>query len=224
MDGLCAKWLVLAFACALLAQSTPALSASFNCRKATRPIEKFICSNPELDAADGRMGEVYRRVNASFPLKGFVQVTQRGFVAGFPYCMHGTDNRPSTGPASLRRCLEWVEQRTAELVSYERAIVYTSATDRFTHDDLAILIDGPKDRRRIRMWGNWMPHAFDPKPFPAGSLCEVEEDLKPVRGGFRMDSYEDVTLSLSETEMRIDGHIMCSARNTIGAGTYRRVR
>ena len=51
-----------------------------------------------------------------------------------------------------------------------------------------------------------------------------EEELKPVRGGFRMDSHEDVTLRFSETELRIDGLIMCSARNTIGAGTYRRAK
>jgi uncharacterized protein YecT (DUF1311 family) len=217
-------WSGLVLACILAACAAPAWSASFDCRKGSRPVEKFICSNPELDAADGRMGDVYRRVNASFPLKGFVQATQREFVAGFPYCMNGTDNRPSTGPASLRRCLDWVARRTAELESYERAIVYTSAADRFTHDDLAILVDGAKDRRRVRMWGNWMPHAFDPKPFPAGSLCDIEEELKPVRGGFRMDSHEDVTLRFSETELRIDGLIMCSARNTIGAGTYRRAK
>ena len=211
-------------ACILAMHAPQGMVASFDCGKARRPIEKFICATPELDAADTRMGEAYRPVGASFPLKGFVQVTQRGFVAGYPYCMNGTDDRPSTGPASLRRCLDWVQRRTAELESYERAIVYTSAADRFTHDDLAILVDGPKDRRRVRMWGNWMPHAFDPKPFPAGSLCELEEELKPVRGGFRMEGYEDVTLRFSEAEMQVDGFIMCSARNTIGAGAYRRAK
>ncbi|MFM8679353.1 MAG: lysozyme inhibitor LprI family protein [Alphaproteobacteria bacterium] len=216
------SWTPLLVAIFLLVPMDRPLAASFDCRKASRPIEKFICSSPELDAADGRMGDVYRRVNASFPLKGFVQVTQREFVAGFPYCMNGTGNRPSTGPAALRQCLDWVQRRIIELESYERAIVYTSAADRFTPSDLAVLVDGPKERRRVRMWGNWMPHAFEPKPFPDGSRCDLEEELKPVRGGFQMDGYEDVTLRFSEAEMQVDGHVMCSARHSIGAGADRR--
>jgi len=199
------------------------LSASFDCRKATRPIEKFICSNPELDAADGRMGEAYRRVNASFPLKGFVQVTQRGFVAGFPYCMHGTDNRPSTGPASLRRCVDMVQQRIAEIETYERSIVYSSTGDRFTPEDTAMLVHGPQGARRILMWGSWMPHAFAPKPFPDGAICDIDEPLKAVRGGFAIDGY-DAVMRISEKELDLSETIFCTGRNGIAPGSYRRVR
>lgn len=217
-------WSGIFLSCILAACAAPAWSASFDCRKATRPVEKFICSNPELDAADGRMGEAYRRANASFPLKGFVQVTQRYFLAGYPHCMHGTDNRPSTGPAALRRCVDMVQRRTAEIESYERSTVYTSAADRFTHDDLAILVDGPKERRRVRMWGNWMPHAYEPQPFPAGFLCDLDQELRQVADGFRMGDDKEVTLRFSETEMQLEGHIMCSGRTGIGAGNYRRAK
>lgn len=218
------SWSGLALACVLLGQAAPAWSASFDCRKASRPIEKFICSSPELDAADGRMGEAYRRVNASFPLKGFVQATQRGFLAGYPYCMHGLDNRPSTGPAALRRCVDMVQRRTAEIESYERAVVYASVAGPFTHDDLAILVYGPEGRKRVRMWGNWMPDAFDPKPFPAGAICDIDDDLKPARGGFVLDGYDDAVMRFSDGEMKLKGYIMCSARTVIGEGSYKRVR
>jgi len=63
-----------AMACVLLVSGST-WAASFDCAKARRPLEKFICSNPELDALDTRMGEVFRQVNAGFPLKGFLLTT-----------------------------------------------------------------------------------------------------------------------------------------------------
>ncbi|MFZ9446952.1 MAG: lysozyme inhibitor LprI family protein, partial [Alphaproteobacteria bacterium] len=104
-------------ACILAMHAPQGMVASFDCGKARRPIEKFICATPELDAADTRMGEAYRPVGASFPLKGFVLTTQREFLAGYSRCMSGTDNRPSTGPASARRRADAVQRRIAELVS-----------------------------------------------------------------------------------------------------------
>ena len=53
----------------LLFTGISASAASFDCAKARRPIEKLICSTPELDAADTRMGEVFKQINAGFPLK-----------------------------------------------------------------------------------------------------------------------------------------------------------
>ena len=223
MGRLLAKLLFIA--CILAMHAPPSMAASFDCGKARRPLEKFICATPELDAADTRLGEVYRRVGASFPLKGFVLTTQREFLAFYPDCMNGTDNRPSTGPAAAKRCVEMVRRRIAELETYERAIVYASVAGKFTHEDLAILVYGPEGRRRVWMWGNWMHDAFDPQPFPAGRVCDIHDDLKPVRGGgFTIDGFDGAVIRFTEAEARITGHIMCSARTGIGEGIYARVR
>ena len=52
-------------------------AASFDCAKAQRPLEKLICSNPQLNSADEQMGQTFKEINASFPLQGFALLTQR---------------------------------------------------------------------------------------------------------------------------------------------------
>lgn len=45
----------------------PVPAASFDCRKASTPAEKTICSDPTLAALDSAMASVYRRVRAQLP-------------------------------------------------------------------------------------------------------------------------------------------------------------
>lgn len=210
-------WAALCFA------QCPALAASFDCSKARRPIEKFICSNPELDAADSRMGEVFKQVAAGFPLKGFLLLTQRDFLAGYPFCMRDADWKLDAGPASVRRCVARVRERTAELQAQAFAKVYVSDGGIFTHEHLAILVYAANGRQRIRLWGNWMPDAYKPQPYPDGKLCDLDDELKPAQGGFMTDMTDDTVFKISEAAILISEHIMCTPRNGIAPGTYRRV-
>jgi hypothetical protein len=91
-----------------------ASAASFDCAKARRPIEKLICNNPELDAADTRMGEVFKQVNAGFPLKGFFLATQRVFISDYPSCMSDGAGKVTAGAEAVRRCIAVVRERTAD--------------------------------------------------------------------------------------------------------------
>lgn len=208
----------------LLTLSASAWSASFDCAKARKPLEKLICANPELDAADTRMGDVFKQVNAGFPLKGYVLTTQRVFLSGYPYCMMDSKGKPSTGPDAVQRCVKGVQIRTAELQALVQAKVYSDATNKFSQDNLAILVYPANGRNRIRLWGNWMPDAYNPQPFPEGVVCDIEDDLKPVKGGLGTDSTDDAVFTISDTAVTIRGFISCSPRNGIGEGTYRRVR
>jgi len=208
----------------LLTLSASAWSASFDCAKARKPLEKLICSSPELDAADTRMGDVFKQVNAGFPLKGYVLTTQRVFLSGYAYCMMDGKGKPATWPDAVQRCVKSVQQRTAELQSLVQAKVYSDATDKFTQDNLAILVYPVNGRNRIRLWGNWMPDAYNPKPFPEGVVCDIDDELKPVKGGFATDSTDDAVIAITDTAVTTRGHIMCSPRTGIGEGTYRRVR
>lgn len=216
------RTVVLTFSIALFSGNS--LAASFDCGKAKRPLEKLICSSPELDAADTRMGEVFKQVNAGFPLKGFLLATQRVFLSGYPYCMTDDTGKALSGTVAARRCAALVRARTAEIEAQALAKVYSNAGDKFTHDSLAILVYSSDGRKRIRLWGNWMPDAYNPQPFPDGKLCDLDEELKPVKGGYRIDMSDEAVFSISDTSVNISEYIMCTPRNGIGPGSYRRAR
>ncbi len=201
-----------------------ASAASFDCAKARRPIEKLICNNPELDAADTRMGEVFKQVNAGFPLKGFLLATQRVFLAGYANCMNDDRGKPLVAAEGARRCVAGVRERTAELEAQALAKVYSNADAKFTHEDLAVLVYTAQGRQKIRLWGNWMPDAYNPKPFPEGKLCDLDDELKPAKVGFMTSSTDDAVFQVSDAAVQISEHIMCTPRNGIAPGAYRRMR
>lgn len=210
--------ILLAAATALLSSASHA--ASFDCTKARRPLEKLICAHPELDAADTRMGEVFRRVHRGSPLPGFVMLTQRLFLEGYPYCM---DKRSSTD--AVRNCVASVRERTDELETIGRARLYSDANPPYTHDQLIVLLYTVDGRNMIRLWGNWMPHMIEAKPFPSGSWCDITDTLKPAAGGgWRTDTTGDTIFRISDASISISGHVTCTPRTGIGEGTYRRVR
>jgi len=201
-------------------------AASFDCAKARSPLEKLICSQPELDAADTRMGEAYRKANSAVPLKGFVGVTQRVFLADYRSCGMAGPNRPLPAAQAVRQCTSLADRRTQELEGYTQARFYSQVAPgkTFTQDDLAILIGAGQGGQRIRLWGNWMPDAYDPKPFPMGVLCDLEGRLLPAKGGLKVEFEEDVLLQVSEQSVRISGFMTCTPRNGVGEGDYPRVR
>lgn len=209
----------------LLGASHIANAASFDCGKASKPLEKFICATPELDAADAKMGEIYKQVNASFPLKGFVPITQRMFVAGYNSCMvDGRTGKIQTDSAAANRCTKYVNERNAELQGYLQAKVYSNATGKFDQESLAILNYVNNGKNMIRLWGNWMPDAYNPKPFPAGVVCDINAELIPTKGGYKTDQTDDVIIQITDLSVNLSGSIMCTPRTSISDGAYKRVR
>ncbi len=200
------------------------LAASFDCAKAQRPLEKLICSNPALNSADERMGHTFKEVNASFPLNGFVLLTQRRFIAEYPFCMLDERGKTVATPATANACLQMVQSRIAELQRFGQSKVYSNAKGKFTQDDLAILITTSGAKSQIKFWGNWMPDAYQPAPFPQGRLCDLEADLIPAKGGFRTDQTDDVIISISDAVVQLSGFISCSPRTGIADGSYKRIK
>ena len=199
-------------------------AASFDCAKAQRPLEKLICSNPQLNSADEQMGQTFKEINASFPLKGFALLTQRRFIADYPACMLDGKGKTVATPATANACLQMVQSRIAELRQYGQSKVYSNAKGKFTQDDLAILITTSGAKSQIKFWGNWMPDAYQPAPFPQGRLCEFEADLIPAKGGFKTDQTDDVIISISDAAVQLSGFISCSPRTGIADGTYKRIK
>lgn len=200
-------------------------AASFDCAKASKPLEKFICGTPELDAADAKMGEAYKQANASFPLKGFVPVTQRMFVSNYNACMFdGRSGKAQTDAAAVSRCVKYVTDRSNELQAYLQAKVYSNATGKFDYENLAILNYPANGKNMIQLWGNWMPDAYNHKPFPSGVVCDINAELKPAKGGYKTDQTDDTIIQITDGSVKLSEGIMCTPRTSISDGEYKRVK
>lgn len=202
-----------------------AYSASFDCAKAAKPLEKLICANPELDAADAKMGELYKQVNAGFPLKGFLPVTQKMFLSGYSSCLiDGRTGKSQTDSAAAGRCVKYVNERNSELQSYAQSKVYSNASGKFDQENLAILTYANSGKNMIRLWGNWMPDAYNHKPFPAGVVCDINAELIPTKGGFKTELTDNTVFQVTDSSVRLSESIMCSPRTSISEDTYKRVK
>lgn len=148
-------------------------AASFDCAKASRPLETLICQNPQLDEADTRMGQAYRQARKTFPIPDFVQATQRSFVSGYGYCLLNGSGAQADNPTAVKQCLADVQARTHELEQWATAQVYSDVQGTYSPENLVILVFMQSSPARIQLWGNWMPDAYRPKPFPNGSICNL---------------------------------------------------
>lgn len=207
-----------------LSFSAAAGAASFDCAKASKPFEKLICSNPELDEADGAMGLAYRNAVQSVPLKGFVSLSQRWFVAGYPTCMLDNSGKNQFDKSAVSRCVAAAKARTEELKSYSTSKIYSNVQGKFTQEDLAILQYAKSGKNMVKMWGNWMPDAYQPKPFPNGVMCDIDAELLPTKGGLKTELTDDAVLKFTEGNVTISTSIMCSPRTSITEGDYKRIK
>lgn len=201
-----------------------ASAASFDCAKATSPLEKLICENPELDAADSRMGELYKRVSKSFPVKGFVLQTQRLFLSEFPLCMTVLADPPITKESVVQSCLKSINGRISELERYEQARVYGNGGTKFDAEAIVLFVVEQGGKTSLYSWGSWMPNAYDPKPFPDGMLCTFESDLIPVPGGFKVSEDDEALITISDSKINFSSYVVCTARTGGFNGDYPRIR
>lgn len=146
------------------------------------------------------------------------------FVAGYPDCMTDGTGRPASTETAVSNCVAKVQGRIAELESLAMAHAYSDAEGKFGHENLAILTFTQNGKNMIRLWGNWMPDAYKPKPFPDGGLCNIEAQLQPVKGGFKTEETLNAIFHITENAVRISEFISCSPRTVIAEGEYRRAR
>ena len=91
--------------------SISAYSASFDCGKAKTYHEKFICTNPELDSADKKLGESFMLSSKSFPLIGYIKTIHRSWLMEYRQCA-GDDRKKKSQKEALASCLNLVNKRT----------------------------------------------------------------------------------------------------------------
>ena len=117
-----------------------------------------------------------------------------------------------------------VRERTAELETQALAKVYSNADAKFTHEDLAVLVYAAQAVKNSTCGATGCPMPDNPKPFPEGKLCDLDDELKPAKGGFMTSSTDDAVFQVSDAAVQISEHIMCTPRNGIAPGAYRRMR
>jgi uncharacterized protein len=209
----------------LLGLAQQAGAASFNCDKAKSLLEKTICSSPELDAADTRMGEAYREAVKAFPVQGFVPATQKMFLRS-TYASCVGDERSAKKPEAKRLadCLEAAESRIRVLNEYQTAKVY-SESRKFDPEGMVFTVFARNGKTMVRYFGSWMPDAFRPKPYPDGFICDDESEVKVVKGVSTIEAGGDeVPVKIADGKFTLGAFISCSPRNGIGEGDYSRVK
>ena len=194
-----------------LALSHEGQAASFDCARASTPHEKHLCADPALSAADGRMGQSYRAAAQAFPVKGFVQATQRRFLVTYPSC----DRQYA------QSCKSVIEARIAELDAMRNSTVFPNGEPGapFSPDDGVFWMTTDRGAPTIHYFGSFMPDMNVPEPFPQGFVCDDSAPLRTTPTGWTAaDTRDEITVS--GTEVRAE--ISCSARNGL-YGTYKRV-
>ena len=192
------------------------IAASFDCKKASTEQENLICSSPDLNEADEKMGEAYRYALKNFPIKGFILLSQRHFLSQYRGCDVGKSKKEK-----VNACLVKAGERTRILLELSNANVYSRDSKNFTIDGLVITISKDLNHPILRYWGYWMPDAYDPEPFPKGWICDDTEELKISNN--RLIS-KDSSKKILVYNDRIEIHeITCSARQPTIKGTFPRI-
>lgn len=112
---------------AILAASTlctaPALAASFDCTKASKPSEKLICATPDLSKADIALAREYTRLQDALPasLKPVLQKGQRSWI------IYATLNCSSDGRGTISKTTDFSQ---CLLQEYERRLAALSQQPR----------------------------------------------------------------------------------------------
>ena len=209
------------------------LTASFDCGKAKTHHEKFICSNPQLDALDKQLGESYSNANKNFVLKGYIPAIHKSWLSSYRVCA-GTDKVKKEPTEALRTCSEEVAKRIELYGNLVKGTVYTDFEGRNWNQDDATFIIFEKDQSKfLRYFGGWMPSNMDPdkmKGFPFdGSWCDNAMQLKKkglaytIQDGANDDGYsDDFEVKISEKTLIIKGSINCGPRSSIGNGKFDR--
>ena len=210
-----------------------AFSASFDCGKAKTYHEKFICSNPQLDALDKQLGESYSTANKNFVLKGYIPAIHKIWLSSYRECA-GSDKIKKSPADALKICSDDVGKRVDLYGGLINASVYTDSKDiNFDASSEIYIIYEKNQNKFLRYFGGWMPSNMDPnkmKGFPFdGSWCDNVMQLKKkgsaytVQDGTYDDGYsDDFEVKISEKSLLIKGSINCGIRSSIGNGKFDR--
>ena len=197
-------------------------AASFDCKKAKSKLEKRICSDPALSKADEQLAKAYRDALKSFVIPGFIKDSQRAWLNSAPSCLTAGS---ADDPHSLT-CAALYAARIEALHVYASAKVYSNYAKKYSYEDVTLLTYQKDNALWLEWFGDWMPDAYKPKPFPEGWLAQDSAKLIPKGDKFGLEDHDDAEISVSDDKITFGGEfgMSVSARQAAFKGDYVRVK
>lgn len=199
----------------LAAVTQSAQAASFDCGKARTPLERRICADPALAKADEDLAKAYAETLRTFVIPDFVKDSQRAWLFEAPQCLENNS------------CVALFQERAETLRLYRTAKVYTDYGKAFDREKTTLLVYERGGKPWLDWYGDWMPDAYRPKPFPDGFLARDSGELIPAKNGkFTLADHDDAMISISDAKVSFGGEygMNLSARQGFIHGDFPRVR
>ena len=109
------RWFPGLVVVALCAVTSPAHAQSFDCRTASKPVERTVCTNADLRARDEQLGEAYGVLIAYTP-RNERDAAQQAHAAWLAERDRGCDDK-----AKVKTCTALYEKRTEDLAKQSQA-------------------------------------------------------------------------------------------------------
>jgi uncharacterized protein YecT (DUF1311 family) len=194
-------------------------AASFDCSNARTPLEKKICREPALSKADEALAKVYQQRLRDFPIPAFIKDSQRAWLNFAQQCLYFESSH------SGETCLGMFQARIDALTHYRDAKIYTDYGKAFDHDQTTLLLYEKNGGLWLDWYGDWMPDAYRPKPFPDGFLAQDGGALTAKDGTYTLADHDDAIVSIAEDKITFGGDGMSlSARQGFVHGDFLRVK
>jgi hypothetical protein len=197
-------------------------AASFDCNKAKTRIEKRICSDPALSKADEQLAIAYSETLKAFIVPEFIKDSQRSWLSTVPSCLTaGTGDNPDG-----QTCIGLYLSRIEALHLYATAKVYSNYGRNYSYDRVTMLVYRKDNALWLEWFGDWMPDAYKPKPFPNGFLAQDGGKLIPKGDRYGLEDRDDADISVSDDKISFGGEfgMMLTARQAPLKGDYARVK
>ena len=194
-------------------------AASFDCAKAKTPLELKICREPALGKADEALAKVYRERLRDFPIPGFIKDSQRAWLNMAQQCLLLETSKSSD------TCLSLYQARIEALDHYGDAKIYTDYGKAFDHEQTTLLLYERNGGLWLDWYGDWMPDAYRPKPFPDGYLAQDGGALIAKDGKYTSTDHDDAIVTIIEEKITFGGDGMSlTARQGSVRGDFPRVK
>lgn len=197
-------------------------AASFDCAKAKSKLEKRVCSDPALSKADEELAKAYAKTLKGFIVPGFVKDSQRAWLNSAPICLTaGTKDDPQG-----QSCAAIYAERIEALNLYRTAKVYSNSAKKYSYDDVTMLLYQKDGATWLELFGDWMPDAYKPKPFPDGFLAQQSSRLVKKGNTYGLEDRTDADISISDDKITFNGEfgMSLSMRQAAIKGDYLRVK
>jgi hypothetical protein len=199
-------------------------AASFNCAKAQSPLEKAICSNPTLSAADDELNSVWRSTIKTFPLPAFLRSTQQMWLKNTAAC---TKAQPGSCVDAFRERTTFLKNLGLPVSSGVSIKVYTNYGKEFSIDFVTLVVFETDTAAFIWMYGDWMPDMNHPEPPPNGFLLDEVSRIKKNDKGKSVIEGWDCEVVVAEDRITFgtgDRALFVSARQAPVEGVFERIR